>query len=649
MSSQQSKTVTYAGMRGRDGFSTWPGEIPKTRALEMLNVDLYRASFARKRGGATTVFNLTSSQSFTGVMSALIRHVPGADPTAAELWAVDSAATPVVQRLTGGTAWSTPTLKDAITSRPQDVVGVSFNSKLFLAYDSAVDRLHVMDGSTVRRAGLATPAAPTVADNGSGTYAANARRYKVRYAILSGSVRTFESEDSPSTNPFTPSGSGTSARVTKPAAISEGETHWIIDGSADGEVFYELAVVAVGTTTYDDTANPADYPSNDAVPLVGTHQVWTSVKYLMATDDHLIGAGSWESGGKNSRVWWSGVTGQTGVGDDESVISTVDVSNYADLNENDGGEITGVGGPLGTYPIIFKRNQVWKLVPTGTDNPFYLPKPVFKGSGLGCIRHQTIVMAEDAAGRPAIYWLDEQGPYRMGADGPQCLVDDVQDIWDTVNLAASSVVAHGVYYPAKKQIWWWIATGASNSPDTKIVFDIRKGRTYEDGRVRDGWFKHDGVSAAAQCSCLFSTTIGASMARTLKPYIGKSSGTVLYQCDTAATDDAGTAFQAYVDLPDTHFGGIGNLCAVGEPIIIGSAGSQSIAASMIRDYGSETRGPSSVSMAASGTETRVLRVVEAMETADASAVRVRIGDSAAVASAWTLDAVAIPYERREEQ
>lgn len=647
MSSRQAKTVTYTGMRGRDGFSVWPGEIPKTRALEMVNVDLYRASFARKRGGSSTVFSGTTNQAFTGVMSFIGRHVPGADPTAAELWGIDAAATPVVQRLAGGTAWSTPTLKDAITGTPQDVVGVSFNGKYFLAYKSAVDRLHCWDTATVRRAGLATPAAATVADTGSGTYAATKRYYRTAYAILSGSVRLFQSEESPSVS-FTTSGSGNAARVTKPASIVEGETHWILYGSADDQVYYELAVTAVGTTTYDDVATPADYASNDADPLIGSHVVWSSVKYLMATDDHLIGAGSYE-GGKSSRVWWSGVTGQTRVGDDESVITTLDVSNYADLNEHDGGDITGVGGPLGTYPIIFKRNQVWKLVPTGTDNPFYRPVPVFKGSGLGCIRHQTIVMAEDAAGRPAIYWLDEQGPYRMGSDGPQCLVDDIQDLWDTVNLSASSVVAHGVYYPKLKQIWWWIATGTNNSPDTKIVFDIRKGRPYEDGRVRDGWLKHDGVSAAAQCSCLFSTTLGASMARTLKPYIGKTSGTVLLQCDTSATDDAGTAFQAYVDLPDTHFGGIGNLCLMSNPILIGSAGSQSLAVSMVRDYGTDTLGPSSVSMAAAGSEARVLRVVEAIEAADAGAIRVRVGDAAAVSNGWTLDAVTLLYERREEQ
>ena len=657
MAPRQLKTQTFSGMRGRDGYPTWPGNIPKTRALEMLNVDGYRAGFARKRGGSTNIFSTTTSEAFTGVLSAIARHVPGADPTLAELWGIDSAATPVVQRLTGGTAWATPTLKDNIATTPQDASFASFAGKLYIAYDSTQDRLHVWDptDASVRRAGLAAGVAATVAnDGGSGTYSATIRYYKWRSVKKSGTTYLLYSELSPSVS-FTPNGNDTGAVVTKGAAIDELETHWQVFASPDDLTYFYLAEIAIVTTTYTDSTEPSAY-DGDAPPLAGTYTLWTSVKYLLAADDHLIGAGAWEtSGAKYSRVWWSAVTGQiadsaTGAstGEADAVLQTTDVSNYVDLDENDGGEITGLGGPLDGRVFVFKRNQIWRLVPTEVDAAFYAPKPMAKGSGIGCLRHQSIVFAEDAAGRPALYFLSDFGPYRIGSDGLQCLVDNVQDLWDTINLAASSVVAHGVYYPAKRQIWWWIATGSSNDPDTKLVFDVRLGRVYEDGRVQDGWYRHGGNSAAARCSCLFSNTLAAAMSRDLKPHIGRSTGTTILKCDTADLDDAGTAYQAYVDLPDAHFAGIDHLCEVGTPIVVGSVGAYDVAVTLVRDYGEETRTAATVSMAAGGSETRTTKVIEGTETADAHAVRVRIGDSAAVASPlWVIDAVGIPVEVRE--
>lgn len=645
--------MVYTAMRGRDGFPVSPSQIPRWRALEMRNVDLYRAAFARKRGGSVNLFTDTTSEAFTGALSFLGEHLPTSDPTASELWGVDNAATPVVQRLAGGTAWATPSLKDNLQGNAQDVMGVSFNGKYYVACNTAVDRLHLWDGATVRRAGMATPAAPTGGNTGSGSYTATARTYRLCWAVLSGSTVVRRSEHGGALT-ATPSGSGTAYRVTIPSVAGEGETHWILEGSVDGSVFYDLATTAIASATYDDSAEPSTYPGREASPLAGTHTNWTSAKFLMVANGHLIGAGAWESSGaRYSRVWWSGVTNQTTSGGspvtayDETVIQNVNVSNYADLDELSGGGITGVGGPLDNRPVIFKRNQVWRLVPTGIDTPFYIPREVFPGSSVGCIRQQTIVNAEDAAGRAAVYWLSEDGPYRLGAEGPQCLVDDIQDLWDTINLDASTVVAHGTYYKALRQIWWYIAVGSGNVPSIKLVFDVRLGRVYEDGRVRDGWTVHDGASAAALCSCQFAATPAASMSRLRKPYVGLTTGTVILKCDTAATDDNGTDFQGYVDLPDTHYGGWDHKHSVGRPVVVGSAGAYSLAATLTADYGREARGPATVSMAATGSETRAARLIEGVEEADANATRVRIGDSAASDAVWTIDAVVIQVEQRE--
>ena len=653
MANTQESPVVLTQMRGRDGSTTNALEIPPSKFREAVNVDTYRTGFARKRGGSANIFSTTTSEAFTGVISAVIRHVPGADPTAAELWAIDDAATPVVQRLTGGTAWASPTLVDNVATKPQDVVGASFDGKLFLAYDSTVNRLHCWDpnDSKVRRTGLATPSAPSVADTGSGSYAATARLYKVRFLVLTGSTTLRVSELSDSVS-FTPSGSGSAARITKPSSISEDETHWAVYASADsGDTYEQISdEIAVGTTTYDDSVNPADY-TGDAPPLAGTHTNWTSVKYVLSTGNSLIGAGAWETGGaKYSRVWYSAFLGQTtDGGDSESVIQTTLVSNYVDLDENDGGEITGLGGPLDGRPLVFKRNQVWRLVPTGLDNPVYQPRPIYKGSGLGCIRHQTIVNAEDEAGRPAVYWLSDQGPYRLGANGPQAMVDDIQDKWDTVNLAASTTVAFTVWYPAKKQIWWFFATGSNNDPDTCLVFDVRQGRPDQDGRVRDGWYEFQGNLAGARCGTLFSNTLGSSMSRDLKPHLGRNTGTVILKADTSDTDDAGTAFQAYVDLPDRHWAGLPFRCRLGKPVLLGSAGSQTIKVTLTPNYGEYTGDNDTTTMAASGSETRVLKTVEGVEQGDAAhAVKIRVGDASANTSTWTLDALLVPVERAEQ-
>jgi len=151
---------------GRNGFDpSW--KIAANECIDAVNVDWYGTPFARKRGGAANQSGL-SGQTTTGKYSSLFRHVPGTDPTAAEMWAVDDAGTPIINRLAAGTAWSAPTLKDNPSGNGWDFSAASINGMLAIAYKSGQSRLHMWDGSTVRRAGLATPtAAPTAANNGT--------------------------------------------------------------------------------------------------------------------------------------------------------------------------------------------------------------------------------------------------------------------------------------------------------------------------------------------------------------------------------------------------------------------------------------------------------------------------------------------------
>ncbi len=128
---------------GRNGMDPLYALLPG-QCVEAMNIDWYGSLLGRKRGGSTAL-SLTGGTAVTGPINALFRHLPGNDETKAEFWRIDNAATPVVSRLAGGTAWADVTMDDAITGRPMDVNFVSFNGKVFIAYQSAVDRLHVYD------------------------------------------------------------------------------------------------------------------------------------------------------------------------------------------------------------------------------------------------------------------------------------------------------------------------------------------------------------------------------------------------------------------------------------------------------------------------------------------------------------------------
>ena len=89
--------------KGRNGQDP-PFSLHEQECIEALNVDWWNATLARKRGGADALsLTFSAGGPFTGNISFLGRHVPGTDEGAAELWAIDDAATPVVGRLAGAT------------------------------------------------------------------------------------------------------------------------------------------------------------------------------------------------------------------------------------------------------------------------------------------------------------------------------------------------------------------------------------------------------------------------------------------------------------------------------------------------------------------------------------------------------------------
>lgn len=642
---------------GRNGIdSPVSPSFPMNQCTEALNVDFFDTPLGRKRGGAATI-GITGGTAFSVGSWFLKRHVPAGDESAMELWGVDG--TGLTKRLAGGTAWANVTLKDAWTGGAYyNINGVAFNGKLFLFGQTAVDRAHVWDGSTVRRVGLAAFAAgPTVANQGSGSYPNTARYYRARSIEVVGGVVIRRSEASASSAVFTPSASGLSARVTRPTAVGEGESHWEIEVSSDGVTFYILAgfaygtQIAIATTTYDDTTLSTAYSSLTLAFESGAYSLMASYRFGITDGNRLIMAGQ-NSNGKTSRIFYTPVLGSTNEGDDERVPTLDSPVNYLDINEKDGGAVTGLGGPINGVDWAFKYRQTWRLTPTGDiDTPLIARKI---SNTIGCIGEKSIINGEDAAGNPCLYFWSAKGPYRLGMNGLEYLGRDVEDYLRGLNgktavNSLSSVPPHGVYHADINQVWWWVSTGNNNSPDLKLILDVKQATMSDQFGVRGGWSVHTGLSAVAVCSSMFSNTIGASMTADLKPYVGRI-GPVISKCDTSDQTDEGTPFQSYITtrslLPIER---LGERVGVRETMLVAKAQSGvSIQQSIIKDFGVAANQTDSVLLTAEGSESRVIRKFDGSMQADMGIIQIQLGDASAIAATWALDALMVPVDTEGE-
>lgn len=629
---------------GRNGFDS-SINIPDDQCVEALNIDFSDGGMGGKRNGATALsLTFSSGGPFANALDSLVRHVPADNETAAEFWAFDATAPVNVGRLAASTQWVTPTTKDTFTNGGVNAItGASIGGLFFITgKHNGGNRLSVWDVSLskVRRVGLATPATPTTTPDGAGALSFT-RFHAVRWVDISGSDTRRRSERSGSVSTTISAKSGIT--VNRPTLAGEDETHWEVLASATGVAgtWYRLSQVAAATTTYDDTA--ATIPTTTLDASDGINFPPPSAKFIIKVGPRLMMANAWETTGgfvtpKNNRVWWSAVIGSNDIGD----LERIPTGFYQDV----GSPITGLGGPILGSVYVFSYRRIWKLVPTGLPgaNAFELKDLV---DGIGCISHASIMSGEDENGNPALYFWSHRGPYRIGIAGLQYLGRDVEDVTSGINLGASVTPAHGVYHSDVHQIWWWIATGSSAAPDTKLVFHTLLGESQQGGIVRKGWAKHTGLSAAVRCSALFSNTVGATMSRDLKPYAGSTALVKVYKCDSTAKDDDGTAFQAYDETKDYAFGGLGTNAAVNERHLLARPSpGVTITCSAIRDAGVETI-TSTVSLTAVGSETVVQRKFESGEIAGAGLVRFRIGDASAVSNGWILDAFVANYTGQE--
>lgn len=649
----RSGKLVWTGLKGRNGWDS-PLALPDDEAVELYNIDITSGELGAKRAGSTSTLGTTSTPD---TIVQLIRHVPGPDDTASELWAFYNTTPFSVKRLAGGTAWAAVTTID--TSFVSNVItGASLNGKLFLTNDSSVNRLHVWDGTRYRRVGMAQGGTATTANTGSGTYPATGRYYRIAWIEKSGAIVVRRGELGPAVF-ITPSGTGTAIRVTLPTPPGENETHWEIYASPiDTYSTYQLiATVVIGTTTYDDTTLVANYAGN-APSSSGTNIPPPSAKYIISTANRLLMAGAWETTAvagqtavKNNRVWYTRVLGSSDQGDDESIPDIAASGlvpaqkNWIDVGENDGGgAVTGLGS-LGGLVYAFKARQVWQLIPTGDDLQPYRAMLVSKR--IGTYAHHSIVEGEDESGAPALYFFSHRGPYRITVDGRiQYCGRDIEDL-ASVAAVASYASTWGLYHHDKRQLWFYFTfPGGSAAP--LVINTVTEGRPTPYG-IQGGWARYTvQIGAVSPTGVMFSNTPGASMSADLRPYIalaGSSASLVKYG---TGVDDSGTLFQAFIESKVYFPAGAGlNVTTDDAVLIAGVSTGATVHLTTIRDFGLETRHTSVLLTADGPGQTRVLKRLDDSGMSNLGAVQFRLGDFSLSADAWTLDALTLPYTMQE--
>src|SRR4051812_43274623 len=113
------KPIIIAGITGRNNADS-PLSLAENTVVEAFNVDFYKSSLGRRRGGSTAV-STSGGTAFVSGIGALISFIPSAVQSLRELWAVDRGFGHI-KRLAAG-VWSDVTPIDIVTVDPYNVNG----------------------------------------------------------------------------------------------------------------------------------------------------------------------------------------------------------------------------------------------------------------------------------------------------------------------------------------------------------------------------------------------------------------------------------------------------------------------------------------------------------------------------------------------
>lgn len=656
-------TFVIPSLRGGLNTTDPPIALADDQVVEALNVEFARSMVGERRRGATDI-NVSGSNLATAVeIIWVFRHLPTADPADAQLWVAYRTGGGSIGLVYKDTSWHDVTVLDAITIGSQteyQIEGVSLHGKLFLFYNSAVNRLHVYDPRTsttaLRRVGMtALSTAPTAVESGSGSFAST-RYYRTRETVQVSGATILRSEPS-AVLTFAPSGSGSGATVTKPATVNSdpAATHWELEASLDNANFYRIATTVIGTSTaVDTTAAATGYAQS--FPLsedIGDYTPPHSAKFGIADDDRLLIFSGWEDEAVTALAAWTPPANATGVGNDERI--PLDPVSTVNLDGRWGGAITDVAETPGQV-WAFKHEHIYRGTRTGIRTRAYEWTAVSHTSGA---MPKSACEGLDAFGHPAVYFADAAvGPCLIGRQGIQRCGQDIWATWKTVVLDGSALVSNAepspcltLYYPESNQVHWWVGIDTSGDrlsgvvfSNRRLVLQVNEMRLEGDG-WRRGWAMWDGPSATATAACLFAQNIDANTTRSriLRPVIAAGS-TTLWRLDTGVTDD-GTAYTArLVTKPyaPTH---LETQFEVKAATVVAEAedGAQIDVSAIPNMTNVVTKAAGTIDFTPSGSESHVIRRLDDLAIADLETVQVQIADIETPTARWALGRVTFSY------
>jgi hypothetical protein len=382
---------------------------------------------------------------------------------------------------------------------------------------------------------------------------------------------------------------------------------------------------------------------------IGDYSLIPSGQYLAADEDRLLIGGIFgeteaETEQLASRVMWTPVFGDPGVGNDERI--PIDTDNFLDLDGFEGGPLTGLSTAANGYIYAFKRSHIYKLVRTGQRTKAYEAFPITKTRGA---IPGSIVDGVDEAGRPAIFFLDPRvGPCMIGPNGLQTCGADILETFQTINQNAS-VVSVSLFYPEARQVHWWIATDDSDTPNLRLVLQTNEMRLTNEG-YRRGWTVWDGPSAETVSACLYAENVddtGDPRSLNLVPFIAKLDDDGLIQRTDTGDDDNGTEYEAHIRTKPYLPEGTLNRCGIMSGALIAKAqAGASLDVIVTRDFGLEQVSVS-VPLDPASSETHVIKTLDNLSLSEARAVQIEFIDPATPGARWELTQLAL-RERREQ-
>lgn len=557
----------------------------------------------------------------------------------------------------------------ALQNTPTEFSCCAFNKKVFIAFTNSytgppgpstvVNRLHCYDtretSAVLRKVGIGAVSAPTVANTGAGAYAATIRYYKVQMRIYLNADSTqplvASSELSASTS-FTPSGAGTAARITKPTTV-DSATHWVVYASSDNLTFFQLSgAIAVGTTTYDDSAAVTSYNAGEAAPEAGLFVPPPSAKFLATNGERIFMAGSYEVSAiagettpSDYRVWFTRPLGVTDAGDDEAITQTELSRYYIDIHCEDGSKITALSASPDGDVYVGTSTSLWRLSDTGDANSPIRADRVVNGvgpSGLHCMTQS------DSADGNMLYFASSQGPYRYSpATGLQYLGADWVVRSATSGLAYSNMAACH-WDPLTRRVAFLYATDAAALHPVVRWFDPSLAGIV-DGVWRGGWSvdTYAQTDLRIRCATVYNGKLlfGGNVT---------SSDPYLFTRSESATTDDGASYTSSVVTPDVILGDGSRNMRVDEPYLLKRRDlSVSVVASRNRGGTGNTVSDTAASESIGGGETAFHRLkIEGLAFADANSIAFELGVTTPVINAASrhtdgVDRLVVPIRPQE--